>query len=355
MRKFHPLKIVALEQEAEDALCISLAVPATLQEEFDFLPGQHLPVQLVRGGKTVRRTYSICSVPGELPLRIGIRIQPGGQFSELASKHLNVGDTLEVMPPFGQFHSSTDADSSKTYLAFAAGSGITPILSILTSALTTAPNCRFTLFYSNRSQRSAMFIDALYALKNRFAERLQIFFLFSQEAQEFDIFDGRLDEKSVPALMDAFCSGVTPDEAFICGPDTMSETVRNALLLRGLEAKDIHIERFGVPRQVRARKEKPQAEGKSARIEIVMDGHRKTFDMLIDGRNIVDAAADQGIELPFSCKGGVCASCRTFVSQGAVQMETNYALESWEVEKGFVLACQSVPVTDAVTIDYDKI
>lgn len=355
MRKFHPLKITALDKEAADAVCLSLEVPEALRNEFVFLPGQHLPVQVLQDGKPVRRTYSICSVPDELPLRLGIRIQPGGQFSEYVRDHLAVDDTLEVMPPFGQFHATSDPDSDKTYVAFAAGSGITPILSILRATLETAPQSRFVLFYGNRRQQTTMFIEELYALKNRFADRLQLYFLFSQEEQEFDIFHGRLDESSVPRLVGSFCVGLMPDEAFICGPDTMSESVKRALLGLGMDADSIHVERFGAPRKVRARVAARSAKGETARVDIVMDGHRKSFDMAIDGTNIVDAAASHGIELPYSCKGGVCATCRTFVTNGEVQMDTNYGLEPWEVEKGFVLACQSVPVSSEVTIDYDKV
>lgn len=355
MRKFHPLTVTALDKEASDAVCVSLDLPEALQSEFAFLPGQHLPVQTMQDGKPVRRTYSICSVPGEVPLRIGIRIQPGGQFSAFVRDHLAIGDTLEVMPPFGQFHAAGDPDSRKTFVAFAAGSGITPILSILRATLEAAPKSRFVLFYGNRRQQTAMFIDELYALKNRFPDRLQLYFLFSQEEQEFDIFHGRLDEVSVPRLMGSFCVGLMPDEAYVCGPDTMSESVRSALLKLGMDATHVHVERFGAPRKVRPRVATPSASDHTARIDIVIDGHHKSFDMAVDGTNIVDAAADHGIELPYSCKGGVCATCRTFVTSGEVHMETNYGLEPWEVEKGFVLACQSVPVSKSVTIDYDKI
>lgn len=355
MRKYHSLIVAGLQKETADSVRILLAVPDELGHDFDFLPGQHLPVQAVIDGKPIRRTYSICSVPGSAPLEIGVRIQPGGQFSEFAASALKVGDQLEVMPPFGQFHATIDAAHEKTYLAFAAGSGITPVMSIIRAVLEGEPHSKVVLFYGNRRQRTTMFIDDLYALKNRFPERLQLYFLFSQEEQEFEIFSGRLDEKKVAVLVDRFCGGLTPDEAFVCGPDTMLASVSAALRDAGMDESVVHVERYGAPRK-KVTKARPEnvSSAHQATVNVIMDGHRKSFGMPASGRNIVDAAAEQGIELPYSCKGGVCATCRTYVRDGEVRMATNYGLEPWEVDKGFVLACQSVPVTDSVTLDYDK-
>jgi ring-1,2-phenylacetyl-CoA epoxidase subunit PaaE len=355
MRKYHLLTVSDLAEETADSMRVGLTVPDDVRDEFDFLPGQHLPMQITVDGKPVRRTYSICTVPGEMPMQIGVRVQPGGIFSEYVKNELKVGDQLEVMPPFGQFHADIDPGRSRTYLAFAAGSGITPILSIVRATLESEPDSRVVLFYGNRRQRSTMFIDDLYALKNRFPERLQLYFLFSQEEQEFDVFSGRLDEHKVPELYRLFCGGLDPDEAYICGPDTMIETVKSALVDLGMDEGHVHIERFGVPRKGKGRKP-ASAVGteKVATVDVIMDGHKKSFDMKAGDTNIVDAAAENGIELPYSCKGGVCATCRTHVREGEVQMDTNYGLEPWEVEAGFVLACQSVPITDKLTIDYDK-
>jgi len=355
MRKYHSLTVSSLRNETADSVRIALSVPEDVDSEFSFLPGQHLPVQIVLDDKPIRRTYSICSVPGKLPLEVGVRIQPGGVFSEYVAKNLKEGDELEVMPPFGQFHTTINPDHAKTYLAFAAGSGITPIISILRATLEEEPQSRFLLFYGNRRQRTTMFIDDLYALKNRFPERLQLYFLFSQEEQEFEVFSGRLDGDKVAELYKSFCVGLEPDEAFICGPDTMIVNVRSALIDTGLNESHIHSERYGAPRKKAASQPSvSDATEKQAIVNVIIDGHSKSFEMLADGRNIVDAAAEQGIELPYSCKGGVCATCRTHVRDGEVRMATNYGLEPWEVEKGFVLACQSVPVSDEITIDYDK-
>ncbi|MGB5246174.1 MAG: 2Fe-2S iron-sulfur cluster-binding protein, partial [Woeseia sp.] len=245
--------------------------------------------------------------------------------------------------------------NEKTYLAFAAGSGITPILSILRATLEQEPQSRIVLFYGNRRQRTTMFIDDLYALKNRFPERLQLYFIFSREEQEFPIFHGRLDSDKVRELYRTFCVGLQPDEAFVCGPDTMIDTVKAALTEVGMPDDAVHIERYGAPRKnAQAPAARSDADAGLAHITVIMDGHRKSFDMPHGGDSIVDAAAQHGIELPFSCKGGVCATCRTKVVDGEVRMDTNYGLEPWEVEKGFVLACQSHPVSDNVTLDYDE-
>jgi len=354
MKQFHALKVVGKQQETRDSVRVALDVPVDLRDEYAFLPGQHLPVQIESDGRKIRRTYSICSEQGHWPLEIGIRIQPGGQFSGYAAETLQVGDTLDVMPPNGQFHVQKDAKAGKHYLAFAAGSGITPILSMVTAILRDETDSRFALFYGNRKQNSTMFIDDLYALKNRYPDRLQLHFVFSQEEQEFEIASGRFDADKVRELYQHFCDGAKPDEAFVCGPNTMIDTVTATLEELGMASDSIHAERFGAPRKTGRRAVTAEQTGSAATITVIMDGHRKSFEMPRTGTNIVDAAAEQGVELPYSCKGGVCATCRTHVQKGAVDMASNYGLEPWEVEKGFVLACQSVPASDDVTLNYDK-
>ena len=345
-RKFHELTVERKERECRDAVRLALAVPDALRDEFEFRPGQHLPFELKRDGKSLRLI---------LPLEVGIRVQSGGQFSEFAANELAVGDTIAVMPPAGRFHAEPDPRNSKSYLGVAAGSGITPVLSIITSILETEPASRCALFYGNRQQSTTMFIEDLYALKNRYPDRLQLHFVFSREEQEFPIAAGRIDAAKARELCDRFCRGDRVDEAFVCGPDTMIEEVCTALVDIGIAADRVHSERFGVPRKRdRGGNEEAPAETGLASVTVIMDGHRKSFDMPCDGRNIVDAAAEQGIELPYSCKGGVCATCRTHVREGEVSMQTNYGLEPWEVDKGYVLACQSRPVTDKVLLDYDK-
>ena len=354
MRQFHPLKIKSIQRETRDSVRIALRVPEELRSEYKYFPGQHLPLQLEIDGKKLRRTYSICSAPDE-PLEIGVRVQPGGRFSEYAANVLAVGDEIDVMPPSGQFRLELDAGNAKDYVGFAAGSGITPILAMIKSVLATEPQSRFILFYGNRKQSTTMFIEDLYALKNQYMDRLQLNFVFSQEEQEFEPMAGRLDGDKVRELYQHFGAGLRATDCFVCGPDSMIKDVTAALVDLGMYESHVHSERFGVPRKASNEQAKvaPRA-AEQAEITVIMDGHIRSFDMQRDDANIVDAAADHGIELPYSCKGGVCATCRCHVRAGEVSMDTNYGLEPWEVEAGFVLACQSRPVSESVTLDYDK-
>jgi ring-1,2-phenylacetyl-CoA epoxidase subunit PaaE len=354
MKQFHSLKIKDIQRETRDSIRIELTVPDDLRSEYEFLPGQHLPFQIELDGKKLRRTYSICSGVGQ-PLEIGVRVQPGGQFSEFAAAELKVGASIAAMPPSGQFRVELDPSNVKDYVGFAAGSGITPILSMIKSILATEPKSRFILFYGNRKQSTTMFIEDLYALKNQYLDRLQLNFVFSREEQEFEPMAGRLDADKVRELYKHFGAGLRASDCFICGPDSMIQDVKSALLDLGMDESHVHFERFGVPRK--GNKSPPQITSKTAEqaeITVIMDGHKKSFDMQRDDANIVDAAADHGIELPYSCKGGVCATCRCHVSKGEVSMDTNYGLEPWEVEAGFVLACQSRPVSETVILNYDK-
>jgi len=352
MKQFHPLKVVALTPESSDAFRIAIEVPEALREEYAFLPGQHLPIEILRDGKKVRRTYSICSPAGAWPLEIGVRLQPGGAFGEFAANELAVGDTLDVMPPTGRFHLPQEVADGEFHVGFAAGSGITPILSIVASLLESQANTRVALFYGNRKQNTTMFIEDLFALKNRFPARLQLHFVFSQEEQEFEIAGGRLDAGKVGELLERFCGGIEVDAAWICGPDTMIDAVSEGLTGAGIGEERIHAERFGAPRG--QRQAPAPGSGEHATVTVIMDGHEKTFEMPMSGANIVDAASQQGIELPFSCKGGVCATCRTHLRKGKVDMAVNYGLEPWEVQQGFVLACQCTPLSDELVLDYDK-
>ena len=356
MRTFHPLEVVAKHRETADSVRIALDVRENLRQEFRFQPGQHLPIQAEIDGERLRRTYSICTSPGEWPLEIGVRVQPGGRFSEYAANDLAVGDTLDVMPPTGRFQLRAHPENSNYYLGFAAGSGITPLLSIAKSALAVEPASRFALFYGNRKQSTAMFVDDLYALKNRYPDRLQLHFVFSREDQEFDIAAGRIDADKVRELVERFCGGREASEAYVCGPDTMITAVTEALTALGMAADAVHAERFGVPRRALqpAASAAPAGATSMTNVTVIMDGHKKTFEMAREGQSIVDAAAENGVELPYSCKGGVCATCRTHLREGEVRMEANYGLEPWELERGFVLACQSRPLGGEILLDYDK-
>ena len=359
MKHFHDLTISDIYQETPDSVCVQFNIPEELADEFRFVQGQHLPVRATIGGESVRRTYSICSAVGEGPLRIGVRAQPDGRFSGYIAGELKKGDTLEVMPPIGHFQTPLQADNEKVYMAFAAGSGITPILSIVATTLRQEPKSRFILFYGNRTHESTMFLEELYALKNNYPERLSMHFLFSQEAQEFDIFNGRLDAAKVTELFRTVAAGCSPDEVFICGPGNMIDTVKKTLCDLGLDESGIHTEHFAVDSTQTVSEKKPEqiqrvgAEDETS-VTVILDGHRKQFDMQMDDLTVLDAARENGLELPYSCEGGVCSTCRTHVRDGEVEMEVNFALEDWEVEQGYVLACQSRPLTKTLVLDYDK-
>jgi len=357
MRQYHSLTVSVVTAETMDSVRVAIDVPDELRSAFEFLPGQHLPIEAIIAEQKVRRTYSIFSVPGQWPLEIGIRRQEGGVFSTYAAEELKAGDDLRVMPPFGRFHANIDPAASRVVCAFAAGSGITPIMSIVRTTLENEPASRCILFYGNRQQQSTMFIDDLFALKNRFPDRLQLNFLYSREEQEFSILSGRLDGDKVRELHQHFMANLNPTDVFVCGPDTMIDAVTTSLIALGIDETSIHSERFGSATKRTSSEAVPEpaaATEKRAQIAVIMDGHRKTFEMPMEGVSIVNAAAEQGVELPFSCKAGVCATCRTHVQEGEVRMEMNFGLEPWEVEQGFVLACQSRPVTDSVVLDYDK-
>ncbi len=359
MLHFHPLEIINIERETSDSVCVHLHVPENLSDEFQFMQGQHLPVRANINGEEVHRTYSICSAVGESDLKIGIRIQPDGVFSQYIANELSAGKTLEVMPPVGNFFTTLSPDNEKTYVAFVAGSGITPILSILKTILATEKNSRVILFYGNRTQESTMFLEELYAQKNLFADRLSLHFVFSQEEQEIDLFGGRLDADKVSRLYQSLCAKITPDEIFICGPGTMIETVRTTLIGLGVDPTRVHSEHFTVATaDEKSAKDKKQhisaGGGENTKVTVIFDGHRKNFEMPMQGETILEAARENGLDLPYSCESGVCSTCRTLVREGEVDMEVNYALEDWEVEEGYTLACQARPLSKKLVLDYDQ-
>ncbi len=354
MKAFHPLTIDSIEHETNDSVRIALSVPEEFDADYDFLPGQHLPFEVDVDGRKLRRTYSICSGQRERPLEIGIRVQPGGAFSEYAASKLEVGDTLAAMPPTGRFFIDPNPKAAKDYVGFAAGSGITPILSMIKSILAVESKSRFILFYGNRTQASTMFIEDLYALKNLYPERLQLNFVFSREEQEFEPMAGRLDFEKVLELYRHFGKGLRVTDAFVCGPDSMIDDVSRALIELGMERNHIHTERFGAPRKPDKEAAVTRPAADQAMVTVIMDGHKRQFPMRRKDTNIVDAASEHGIDLPYSCKGGVCATCRCHLREGEVKMAANYGLEDWEVKQGYILACQSRPVSLSLTLDYDK-
>jgi ring-1,2-phenylacetyl-CoA epoxidase subunit PaaE len=359
MINYHPLTIADVRAEGSEAVCVTLQVPDDLREAFRFAPGQHLGVRATIDGQEVRRTYSICSATDEPHLRIGVRLHERGSMSGHLGRALRVGDKLEVLPPTGRFFLMPDAKAARTYCAFASGSGITPILGIVRNVLQHEPGSRFLLFYGNRTTSSIMFAEELLALKDRYPQRLALYFLMSREPQDVELFNGRLDAAKVGVLGRELFDARGVDAYFLCGPDTMIDSVKEGLVGLGVEPARIHSEHFtSDAMQLRLKPDPQQPGAQKARaqtqVTVVMDGRRRTFEMASDGATVLEAAEAAGLELPYSCRAGVCSTCRTRVVRGAVTMMTNYALEPWEVDAGYVLCCQALPAAPELEITYDE-
>jgi len=355
---FHPLELTRRRPIAEDAMCLELRPQPSLREAFRFEAGQHLPVRAAIGGRELRRTYSIISAAGG-SLRIGVRVQ--GEMSRYLASGLRIGGFLDAMEPTGRFRPTLDPTRAKSYLALAAGSGITPVLSIVATILAAEPASRVVLCYANRSAARTMFLDELLGLKDRHIERLVVHFLMSREPQDVEMFNGRLDAPKLRALAAGEFDPRTFDEFFVCGPGSMVRDLSSTLKELGAGGK-IHIERFSVdasaaagaaPPGARAASGTPVATTAETEVAVSMDGRRRSFRMS-RGERILDAAEAAGLSLPFSCRSGVCSTCRAKLVDGTVAMDRNQALEEWEVRAGFVLCCQARPTSPRIEISYDE-
>jgi ring-1,2-phenylacetyl-CoA epoxidase subunit PaaE len=349
--RFHALRIKEVRRETPDCVSLAFEVPAELAAEYRFVQGQHLNVRAMLDGDEVRRSYSICSGVDDGELRVAIKKVPGGRFSVWANERLAAGDEIDVMTPEGRFFTPLDAGQSKHYVAFAAGSGITPVLSLARTVLAREPKSRFTLVYGNRRLASTMFHEALWELKDRYLARFAIHNVFSREEQEAELLNGRIDAAKARAFLEALIPVDGIDEAFVCGPASMIDEVEGALVAAGVPRNHVHVERFGVPGAVVAAVD--DAEAAEARLTLIVDGVRREIDFHRGQHSILEAGRAAGIDLPFSCKGGMCSTCRARIVEGEVKMAKNYALEPHEVAAGFVLTCQSYPLTERVVISFD--
>jgi ring-1,2-phenylacetyl-CoA epoxidase subunit PaaE len=353
-RVFHPLRIADIRGETEDTVSLCLDVPAELASTFRFAPGQFLTFRIDGpDGKAVNRSYSICSAIDDGELRVVVKRLAGGVFGERAHTTMAVGDVLDTLAPLGRFTVPLDATHRKAYLLIAAGSGIAPVMSLLRSLLAHEPESRFTLVYGNRGPGSVIFREELNDLKDRFLERLQVVHIFSREDQATPLLNGRITADKLRALGKELLDICAYDEAFVCGPEAMTLEVRDALIELGVDADHIHLELFGshVQRVVRPHTLRPED---AVKLDIVLGGIRRSIDGDPDD-TVLDAASAAGLDVPFSCTGGVCGTCRARVVAGSVEMAVNYALQPWELDAGFVLTCQSRPTTPVVTIDYDAV
>jgi ring-1,2-phenylacetyl-CoA epoxidase subunit PaaE len=360
MLRFHPLVIASRAAIADDAIALTFAVPPALRDEFRFRAGQHVALRRMVGGQEERRTYSIVNPEGADSLTIGVRVQKGGRMSEHLARHAKPGETVEVMTPNGSFQAE-DRTGPGRFAAFAAGSGITPVLSIAATVLARHPENRFQLWYGNSESARTMFLEEVMALKDRNLARFSVAFVMSREPQDVDWLNGRIDAEKLRRFARNELAVPEIDEFFVCGPGTMGEEVPRALAELGAKGR-IHVEHFAPVAGAAAApsaKSAPPAQAAapstaSAEVTVVMDGRRRRFTMGRDGEVILDAAGRAGLDLPFSCRAGVCSTCRAKLVSGSAEMEHNVALEDWEVEAGYILCCQARPTSAALEISYDE-
>jgi ring-1,2-phenylacetyl-CoA epoxidase subunit PaaE len=358
---FHALRVKSITPDTDEAVIVSFDVPSALQNDFKFTQGQHLTLRTHLNGKVnspeVRRSYSICSGVDDGELRIGVRHVAGGVMSSWLNQHLKTGETIDVLPPEGRFFVPIDPSQARHYLGIAGGSGITPILAIMKTVLAREPQSRFTLIYGNRRQSSTMFKEELEDLKNRYLTRLTLHTVFSQEHMDSPLYSGRLTQAKLGEFLGALIQPQRLDHVFVCGPHGFNDEADAALRAAGVPAEHIHIERFGVPVDANGAAAKPTAQpgdAPQALIQIIRDGISREIEFRTEHGNVMDAAAAAGLEVPYSCKSGVCCTCRAKLMEGEVRMERNFALEKQEVDAGFVLTCQAHPLTERVVISFDE-
>ncbi len=355
---FHQLEIADVRRETPDAVSIAFTVPPDLAAAYRFAPGQHLTLRTMLDGDEARRSYSICTGPEEKELRIAVKKVDGGVFSRFANESLKPGDRIDVMTPQGRFGIAPDPAAGRTYLAIAAGSGITPIMSILRSVLGAEPKSRMILLYGNRTAQDIIFKQALDDLKDRFLDRLAIHHVLSREAREVSLLSGRIDAGKIETFLRTVIPAERIDAAFLSGPGSLIEESRAALLRGGVPKGRIHVEYFtadGAPGPRAA--VRPRAAGTAepaAIVRVRLDGSDHVIK-LCDGETIVEAGLRQGLEMPYSCRGGMCCTCRAMLTEGKVEMEQNFSLEPWEMQAGYVLTCQAHPTTSTVAVDYDQV
>ncbi|EBA06879.1 1,2-phenylacetyl-CoA epoxidase subunit PaaE [Sagittula stellata] len=358
MPRFHPLEVTDIRRETRDAVVLTLTPRPEDAEHFDFTQGQYLTFRRDFDGTELRRSYSICAGKDEDCLKVGIKRVDGGAFSTWANEELKPGDTLEAMTPQGRFFTRIDPDSTKTYLGFAGGSGITPVLSIIKTTLSREPKATFTLVYANRQVSSIMFREELEDLKNTYLGRFSIIHILDGEGQDIDLFTGRIDAEKMEMLFRLWIDAETVDTAFICGPEPMMLTIAESLREAGLADEQIKFELFASSQPGRARKRAISAQaataGNTCEVSVTLDGATRSFQMPKDGSAVLDAALEHNIDAPYSCKAGVCSTCRAKVLEGEVEMEINHALEDYEVRAGYVLSCQCIPLSDKVVLSYDE-
>ena len=359
MAKFHTLSVSDIRRETKDTVSVAFDVPNDLKSDYEFIQGQYLTLKTTIEGEEVRRSYSICVSPLDGELRVAIKKVPGGLFSTFANEKLHKGDQLDVMTPTGRFYTEVKSDQKKNYVAFAAGSGITPVMAIMKTVLEMEPNSEFTLFYGNKHSGSIIFKEQIEDLKDTYTQRLSVYHVLSKEQTGADLFYGRIDGDKC----DVFCSKLFEpkkiDEYFLCGPEPMIRTVTKKLEDAGVDKSKIHFELFTSPAQLEGAKKaaatkESEKDVDHASITLQIDGEKTTYELHDKNVTILDSALDSGLDVPFACKGAVCMTCRAKLISGEARMDMNYALTDDEVKQGYILTCQAHPTTDAVEVSFDE-
>ncbi len=353
---FHTLAIAEIVPETAEAKSIRFDVPAELRETFRFKPGQHLTLRAEIAGEEIRRNYSLCVAPQDDQVMVTVKRIAGGVFSNWANDRLKAGDSVDVMPPHGSFTWDFEPGAANHYVGFAGGSGITPVISLLRTALLTEPDSRFTLFYGNRDSQSVIFLETLAGLKNAFMDRLEVHHFLAEEAEDIELFNGMLDRTKCDEILDHLVDPAEAAAFFICGPEPMMDAAEEALRARGVGREKIHLERFTAgrpPAEVEAQIQALQQEAQGLTMLVTLDGRKRRVAFDAAAGNILDSARAAGLPAPFACKAGVCATCRARVVSGEVEMAARYGLTDEEIASGYVLTCQSVPRGEGVELDYD--
>lgn len=356
MPKFHALPVKEVRLETKDCVSLAFEIPEDLKADYTFIPGQYLTLKKEIKGQSERRSYSICSSPQDPLLRVAVRKIAGGAFSSFIHEHLKAGDVLEVMTPMGRFLLPDTSEHQDHFVAFAAGSGITPILSMMKTALERDDKSVFTLFYGNRSTDTIIFREEIEGLKNKYLTRLSVHHVLSRERLGIPLFSGRIDAEKCRSFCGTFFDPLSVDAYFLCGPEQMIQDVKEALLEQGVPAQRVNFELFGAPiaaNQERQEEKSMLLEKIESEVSVILDGATFHFTLSSRGATILEAALQAGADLPFSCKGGVCCTCRAKLLEGEAAMDRNYALEPAEVAAGFILTCQAHPLSDHIVVDFD--
>ena len=354
---FYPLRIKKVNRETDQCVSVEFEIPENLASSFQFKQGQSLTMRTILNGEEVRRTYSLCSSPLDNKWKVAIKKVEGGLFSSFANENLKAGDVVDVMEPVGKFYTELNTANKKNYLAFAAGSGITPVISIIKTTLRAEPNSTFTLVYGNRSRSSIIFFEELEGLKNKFIDRFNLINILSRERTDSQLNFGRIDIGKLSEL-EKLIDYKKMDEIFICGPEEMIFCVKNFLEQKDISEKKIHFELFTTSGQkkqgTRSKEQETTNDGPQSKITVKVDGRSFDFDLSLNSdTTILDAALKQGADLPFACKGGMCCTCKAKLIEGEVEMDVHWGLEHEEVDKGYILTCQSHPKTEKVVVDFD--